>query len=75
MAEVLLFVTGVLAGFIAGYFISRRSRASSAPNGSTERLLEGTQQSLRTNQPRSLAACIAQLDKLVGLSVQPQQRP
>ena len=40
MAEVLLFVTGVLAGFIAGYFISRRSRASSAPNGSTERLLE-----------------------------------
>lgn len=36
----LLFVTGVLAGFIAGYFISRRSRASSAPNGSTERLLE-----------------------------------
>ena len=40
MAEVLLFVTGVLAGFIAGYFISTRSRASSAPNGSTERLLE-----------------------------------
>ena len=40
MAEVLLFVTGVLAGFIAGYLISRRSRASSAPNGSTERLLE-----------------------------------
>ena len=40
MAEVLLCVTGVLAGFIAGYFISRRSRASSAPNGSTERLLE-----------------------------------
>ena len=40
MAEVLLFVTGVLAGFIAGYLISRRSRASSAPNGSTERLME-----------------------------------
>ena len=31
-------------------------------------LLEGAQQSLRTNQPGSLAACIAQLDKLVGLS-------
>ena len=31
-------------------------------------LLEGVQQSLRTNQPGSLAACIAQLDKLVGLS-------
>ena len=33
-------------------------------------LLEGAQQSLKTNQPGSLAACIAQLDKLVGLSAQ-----
>ena len=40
MAEILLFITGVLAGFIAGYFISRRSRGSTAPSGSTERLLE-----------------------------------
>ena len=40
MAEALLFVTGVLAGFIAGYFISRRSRGPTAPSGSTERLLE-----------------------------------
>ena len=40
MAQILLFITGVLAGFIAGYFVSRRSRGSTAPNGSTERLLE-----------------------------------
>ena len=31
-------------------------------------LLEGAQQSLRTNQPGSLAEYIAQRDKLVGLS-------
>lgn len=40
MADALLFITGVLAGFIAGYFISRRSRGASAPSGSSERLLE-----------------------------------
>lgn len=63
MAEVILFVTGVLAGFIAGYFISRRSRASSGPNGSTESLskedagleqfskqLEAQKEELRTQQ-------------------------
>ena len=38
MAEVLLFVTGSLADFIAGYFISGRSRASSGPKDSTESL-------------------------------------
>ena len=40
MAQTLLFITGVLAGFIAGYFVARRSRGSSAPNGTSERLLE-----------------------------------
>ena len=38
-------------------------------------LLEGAQMSLATNQPAALAGCISQLDKLVGLSAQPQQRP
>ena len=40
MAQVLLFITGVLASFIAGYFISRGSRSSTAPSGTGERLLE-----------------------------------
>ena len=33
-------------------------------------LLEGCQMCLHTNQPGSLAACIAQLDRIVGLSQQ-----
>ena len=38
-------------------------------------LLEGCQMCLQTNQPGSLAACVGQLDRIVGLSAQPQQRP
>jgi hypothetical protein len=33
-------------------------------------LLEGCQMCLHTNQPGSLAACIGQLDRIVGLSQQ-----
>ena len=38
-------------------------------------LLEGCQMCLHTNQPGSLAALVGQLDRVVGLSAQPQQRP
>ena len=37
-------------------------------------LLEGCQLCLHTNQPGSLAGLVAQLDRVVGLSAQPQQR-
>ena len=40
MAETLLFITGVLTGIIVGFLLARRTRGSSAPNGSSERLLE-----------------------------------
>ena len=40
MAETLLFITGVLTGIIVGFLFARRTRGSSAPNGSSERLLE-----------------------------------
>ena len=40
-------------------------------------LMEGAQQSLNTNNTGALVACIAQLDRLVGLSVPaaPPKRP
>lgn len=38
-------------------------------------LLEGCQMCLKTNQPGSLAALVGQLDRVFGLSAQPQQRP
>ncbi len=37
--------------------------------------MEGAQQSLATNQPSSMVACIAELDNLIGMSAQPQKRP
>ena len=40
MSPALLFFTGALAGFIAGYLVAKSHRGSTTPNGSTERLLE-----------------------------------
>jgi DNA recombination protein RmuC len=40
MPEILLFITGVLAGLIAGFLLSRRYSRPSGPAGSNERLLE-----------------------------------
>ena len=37
MAETLLFITGVLTGIIVGFLLARRTRGSSAPNGSSGR--------------------------------------
>jgi len=40
MPEFLLFITGVLAGLIAGFLLARRYGRSYGPSGSNERLLE-----------------------------------
>lgn len=40
MPETLLFITGVLAGIIAGFIIARRYNRPSGPGGSNERFLE-----------------------------------
>ena len=54
-------------------FVTRAAMAAQCIN----LLMEGAQQSLNTNNTGALVACIAQLDRLVGLSVPavPPKRP
>ena len=40
MPEILLFITGVLSGLIAGFLLARQYSRPSGPAGSNERLLE-----------------------------------